>query len=334
MGWLKKNPLQIILFQSYGTDSRFYIRGRALEDDNINLENKSLWSLIINTWKRFETDEIKQARINVKLPNRKVFKTKTDNHGYFKIDEEVENLRSLANEEGWLHYEVSYDASNIKRTIQNQNKFLGEILIISSNAEFGVASDIDDTILHTGVVSYFKWRVVFNTIFRHAKNRIPLRGTADFYNQLQYGLTEKRINPIFYVSHSPWNLYRYLDLFLRKNNFPKGPVLLRSFSTILRRKKKSEKPQKQKEIINLLTTYPNLPFILIGDSGEDDPDIYIEIANAYPNQIKAIYLRSVNHKKKIMRVKNVLKSYKSTPALLVDTSEQAIAHAREHGFIK
>ncbi|MFD1063031.1 App1 family protein [Winogradskyella litorisediminis] len=331
---LRKDPLQIIVFQSYGTKNHLYIRGRALEDESINLEEKSLWKLILNTWKRFETDEIKNVDINVKLPNGTIFKSKTDNHGYFKVDETIEGLGELANEEGWVNFEVSYADLNKKRTIKNQNRFPGELLISSPEAEYGVASDIDDTILHTGVTSYLKWRVIINTVFRHAVNRIPLKGAAEFYHQLHRGSTGKKANPIFYVSHSPWNLYRYLELFLRQNNFPKGPILLRSFKDILKKKAKGEKPQKQKEIINLLKTYPDLPFILIGDSGEHDPDIYIEIAETFPNRIIAIYLRSVRHKKKIIRVQSLLQDYKSTPALLVESSEQAIEHAKQYGFIK
>ena len=329
---LKKDPLQIIAFQSYGTHSHLYVLGRALEDEIINLEDKSLWSLIINTWKRFETDEIKHVWINVRLPNGKIFKTKTDNHGYFKIDAQVDGLDKMANAEGWVPYEVSYLDTNCKRKIQNNNCFKGELLIASTDAEYGVISDVDDTILHTGVTSYLKWRVIINTVFRHAKNRLPLKGASEFYHMLHLGSSGNSFNPIFYVSHSPWNLYRYLDLFLKQNNFPKGPILLRSFATIFRRKK-GEKPQKQKEIINLLNTYPNLSFILIGDSGEHDPDIYIEIAKTFPNRIKAIYLRSVKHKKKIRRVKTLLENYTSTPALLVESSDQAIAHAKANGFI-
>uniref|UniRef100_UPI003AB60B2A phosphatase domain-containing protein n=2 Tax=unclassified Winogradskyella TaxID=2615021 RepID=UPI003AB60B2A len=135
------------------------------------------------------------------------------------------------------------------------------------------------------------------------------------------------------VSHSPWNLYRYLELFLKQNDFPKGPILLRSVSEALKKKELGDKPQKQKEILNLLKTYPDLPFILIGDSGEHDPDIYIEVAEKFPNRILAIYLRSVKHKKKMLRVRRLIENYSLTPVLLVENSQQAIEHAREHGFI-
>lgn len=333
MSWLKKDPLQIIAFQSYGTNTHFYARGRALEDESIDLESQHIWHLIINTWKRFETDEIKHVGLNVKLPNNRVLKVTTDDNGYFIATETVDNLNSLTNDEGWLMFELSYNDVNIKRTIQNKNRFPGELLIPSSKAEFGVASDIDDTILHTGVVSILKWKVIYNSIFKHAKNRIPLEGAADFYHKLHRGSTGKNANPIFYVSHSPWNLYRYLELFLRQNNFPKGPILLRSLSNLLKRKSQDEKPQKQKEILNLLNTYPDLPFILIGDSGEHDPDIYMEIAEEFPDRILAIYLRSVKHKKKMLRVKGLVENYKTTMVLMVESSEQAMEHAKKHGFI-
>ncbi|WP_179344177.1 App1 family protein [Winogradskyella ursingii] len=333
MAFFKKDPLQIIAFQSYGTNKHFYARGRAIEDESIDLEAQKIWHLAVNTWKRFEADEIKHVGINVKLPNNKVLKCTTDDNGYYKVEENLEDLKSLANEEGWLSFTLSYDDVNIERTIQNDNRFPGELLIPSDKAQFGVASDIDDTILHTGVVSLLKWKVIYNSIFKHAKNRSPLEGAADFYHKLHRGKSGENANPIFYVSHSPWNLYRYLELFLKQNNFPKGPILLRSLSNFLRKKPLDEKPQKQKEILNLLKTYPNLPFILIGDSGEHDPDIYMEIAEEFPDRILAIYLRSVKHKKKMLRVKGLVDNYKTTMVLMVESSEQAIEHARKHGFI-
>lgn len=333
MSWLKKDPLQIIAFQSYGTNSHFFARGRALEDESIDLEAKNTWQLIVNSWKRFGTDEIKHIGLDLKLPNNKILKASTDNNGYFRVEENLNDLELLTNEEGWLSFELSYNDVNIKRTIQSQNRFPGELLIPSNKAQFGVASDIDDTILHTGVVSLLKWRLIYNSIFKSAKSRIPLEGSVDFFHQLHRGVSGDNANPIFYVSHSPWNLYRYLELFLRQHNFPKGPILLRSFSKFWKKKPQAEKPQKQKEILNLLKTYPNLPFILIGDSGEHDPDIYMEIAEEFPNRILAIYLRSVKHKKKMLRVKSLVENYKTTPILLVENSKQAIEHAKENRFI-
>jgi len=333
MGWLKKDPLQIIVFQSYGTASHLYVRGRALEDESIDLEGKHPIKLLINAYKRFETDEIKHATLLLKLSNGRIFETITDEKGYFLLDMKIEGLDALTNEEGWLSFELAYKDFTSTRIIQLDNRFPGEMLIPSENISFGVASDIDDTILHTGLVSTLKWRVVYNTFLKRASKRSPLEGAAEFYHLLHRGQSGEEANPIFYVSHSPWNMYRYLEFFLKKNDFPKGPILLRDFGKFLNRKKEKEKPQKQKEILNILKTYPKLKLILIGDSGEHDADIYLEIAELFPEQILAIYLRSVKHTKKMLRVKGLYENYKTTPVLFVDSSKQAIEHAQENGFI-
>lgn len=339
MGLFKKDPLQIIVFQSYGTASHLYVRGRALEDESIDLEGKHPLRLLINAYKRFETDEIRHATLLLKLPNGNIFEVLTDAKGYFLLDEQIKGLDTLANAEGWLSFEVAYKDFASKRIIQLKNRFPGEMLIPSlstdedsGNVSFGVISDIDDTIIHTGLVSTFKWRVIYNTFLKRASKRTPLEGAAEFYHLLHRGKSGEEANPIFYVSHSPWNLYRYLEFFLKKNDFPKGPILLREFADF-RKRKNNDKPQKQREILNILKTYPQLKLILIGDSGERDADIYLEIAELYPERILAIYLRSVKHKKKMLRVKGLYENYKTTPALLVDSSEQAIKHARENGFV-
>ncbi|TDT38709.1 uncharacterized protein DUF2183 [Maribacter spongiicola] len=333
MGIFKKDKLQIINFQSYGSNSRLYVRGRAIEDENIDLDQKGIFNLMKNTWKRFETDEIKNAPLKITFSNGDTVNGATDEDGYYLIDENIAGLQKLANEEGWVTFELSFTNSNLKREIILQNRFPGEMLIPSENAKFGVISDIDDTILHTGVVSSLKWKVILNTMFKRATKRLQLEGTSDFYTKLHQGKTGNEANPIFYVSHSPWNLYRYLELFLKTNNFPKGPILLRSMASFKMRKKSDEKPQKQKEISNLLKSYPDLKFILIGDSGEKDGDIYQEISTLFPGRIKAIYLRSVNHSKRMKRIENLFVDFKDIPFLMVNKTAEAIDHAKKNGFI-
>ena len=333
MGIFKKDKLQIINFQSYGSTSRLYVRGRAIEDENIDLDQKGIFNLMKNTWKRFETDEIKNAPLKITFSNGETVNGTTDGDGYYLIDENLSGLEKLANEEGWVTFDLSFTKANLKREIILQNRFPGEMLIPSEHAKFGVISDIDDTILHTGVVSSLKWKVILNTMFKRATKRLQLEGTSDFYTKLHQGKTGNEANPIFYVSHSPWNLYRYLELFLKTNNFPKGPILLRSMASFKVRTKSDEKPQKQKEISNLLKSYPDLKFILIGDSGEKDGDIYQEISTLFPGRIKAIYLRSVNHSKRMKRIENLFVDFKDIPFLMVNKTAEAIDHAKKNGFI-
>lgn len=330
----KKDPIQIITFHSYGTVSHLYVKGRAIQDEGIDLSKSGFLNLLWNSWKRFITDKVKNTKLILTLSDGRTIETVTDSQGYFLIDTMAENLLPLTDAEGWLRYSISFAEGISNRKIQQNNKFLGEILIPSEEASFGVISDIDDTILHTGLTSLFKWAVIKNTFFKRAEKRIPLEGAAAFYQKLHEGKSGNHANPVFYVSHSPWNLYRYLEVFLQKNNFPKGPILLRDFMNPFAKKYKPEKPQKQMEIINILNAYPKLSFILIGDSGEHDPDIYIEIAEAHPEQILAIYMRNVKHKKKMLRVKGLFKNYEIVPVLLVEDSKAAESHAKEMDFIQ
>lgn len=334
LNWLKKDPLQIIPFKTYGTSTRLYIKGRALEDEDIDLEKKGWFSLLVNSWKRFETDEIRNTSLTVKLPNGKVINCSTDAEGYFLLDEIYENGSELINEDGWLAYEVSYDSIKESRQIHLKNRFLGEMLIPKTDSNFGVISDIDDTILHTGVASPLKWRVIVNTFFKTPHKRKALEGSAEFYHLLHLGKSASDANPIFYVSNSPWNLYRYLEFFLKRNNFPKGPILLRDFRTPFDRTPKTELAHKYHEIFNILNTYPDLKFILIGDCGEKDAYIYLDIVRQFPNRIATIYLRSVEHTRKMKRISNVFKGYNEVPVLIVENSKDALSHARENGFIQ
>ena len=328
----KKDPLQIIPFDSYGTSSHLYLKGRALEDEGIDLNKKSWFNLFINSWKRFETDEIRNTPLSIKLPNNQIIKFDTDAEGYYLAQQEVKGLDSYISDNRWLDYEVSY-ASSHENTIQNDNKFFGRMLIPEANSAFGVISDIDDTILYTGVTSKLKWRVVINTLLKTPYKRKALEGAADFYELLHKGKSGNQSNPIFYVSNSPWNLYLYLKLFLHVNSFPDGPILLRDIRMPYDKTPKPELAHKYNEIYNILETYPGLRFILIGDCGEKDAHIYLDVVKKFPNRILTIYLRAVEHKKRTQRISDLFEDYNKVPVLIVKSGKEALAHAKAHNFI-
>lgn len=330
-----KPEVKLATYRSYGTASHLYLLGRAIDDDKLKMhEDQSFFRTLANTYKQFDSYEIADAEIALVLPNKVTLTTKTNAEGYFLFDKTISlNLKEFADDEGWVKLKTHFVNEVPNSIINNDNEFDAELLIPPVKASYGVISDIDDTILHTGVTSFLKWRVIKNSLFKHAYKRISLEGAPKFYRDLHDGKKGHEQNPIIYLSNSPWNLYEYLKLFLEVNDFPKGPILLRDFRTPFDKTLRPEKPHKQKEIINILKTYPHLNFILIGDSGEHDPAIYTEIAAQYPDRILAIYLRSVKHKRQMRRVRSIVDNFKTVPVIMVETSKQAEEHAREIGFI-
>lgn len=322
-------------YRSYGTSSHLYVLGRALDDIPLKIvEDQSLITTFKNTYKQFDSFEIPGAEIALDIPEIARLRTKTDGEGFFLFDKTIsEDLSTVADEEGWVKVHLYYKEELGPRSSMEDKHFIGELLIPDKRAEYGVISDIDDTILHTDVTSFLKLRLLKNSLLTNAYNRIPLKGAPEFYQKLHLGKCGENKNPIFYLSNSPWNLYQYLKLFLDFNQFPKGPILLRNFRGPFDRSLKPEKPHKQKEIINILKTYPDLNFILMGDSGEHDASIYTDIAVQYPDRVKAIYLLSVKHKRQMRRIKSIVDNFNTTPVLMVDTAAEAEEHARENGFI-
>lgn len=335
LGYKKIDNVLITPYRSYGTKNHLYMLGRALDDIPLKIvEDQSFVRTFRNTLRQFNTYEIENASIDLHIPDILMLATKTDGEGFFLFDKTVEeDLSVKADEEGWVSVHLYFKSLKAPDTAREKKHFQGELLIPHEEAGYGVISDIDDTILKTDVTSFLKLRLLKNSLLTNAYSRIPLKGAPEFYQKLHLGKSGENKNPIFYLSNSPWNLYQYLKLFLDFNKFPKGPILLRNFRGPFDKTLKPEKPHKQKEIINILKTYPNLKFILIGDSGEHDASIYTDIAVQYPNRIKAIYLQSVKHKRQMRRIKSIVDNFSTIPVLMVDTAGEAEDHARENGYI-
>lgn len=337
----KRDPWILNAYRTYSSGNHLYIRGRALEDLPMKLyEEQSFYQTLRNTWRAFTTDEIRHALVVLTLPNGKKFEAKADHEGYFLFDLNTDFcLHKLTDDKGYLPINVSFDDDNSafakakKQKRISLNSFPGESLVPPVSSTFGVISDIDDTIMHTGVTSFLKTRVAFNTFFKNYDRRLPLLGAANLYQLLHRGISGTDFNPMFYLSNSPWNLYAYLEKFLDFHGFPKGPILLRDFPTPWDRTPKLKRPHKEHELLNILKHYPDTKFILIGDSGEHDVDYYKNVTEMYPERILAIYLRSVNHSKKMARVRSIADSFTICPMLLVGDSSEAVRHARESGWI-
>jgi phosphatidate phosphatase APP1 len=166
-----------------------------------------------------------------------------------------------------------------------------EVFGLHPGAAFGVISDIDDTVLETELTN--PWRRFLQLIYSEQRMRLPFEGIAALYQALA-----QRHNPIFYVSNAPWNLYQHVAELLDHHEIPKGPLLLRD-SRIAERIVRDEASgqvlvHKQRALRRIVEEHPKLPFVLLGDSSRRDPLRYVEIAEAVPGRVAAIYIRRVH----------------------------------------
>ena len=162
------------------------------------------------------------------------------------------------------------------------------VLQVLPSARFGLISDIDDTILQSSIID---WKIAAQlTFLGNARTRKPLLGVAKLYAALQ-----GTRNPLFYVSSSPWNLYDLLDDFLELNAIPPGPIFLRDIGTDTGKFiKTAGHGHKLERARMLIERMPHLRWILLGDSGQADAELYAEAAQEFGDRIAAIYIRDVD----------------------------------------
>lgn len=179
-----------------------------------------------------------------------------------------------------------------------------------------VISDIDDTIKNTQVTQ--KRAMLANT-FVHPFQAID--GMAEVYQQWAAD------GAFFhYVSSSPWQILPSLDRFFSQYQFPEGSMHLRWFrlrDELLRKWQLLRRKGKYAIIANLMKRYPQRQFVLVGDSGERDPEIYSKIAKRFADQIQLVAIRQVADKPlEGKRWKKMLRASRQTPCITFEHAHQ------------
>jgi len=332
LGWGNYRPVYLHTYRGFGRRDYLFLSGRVLLDNGIlKNEKDSAWRNFNNTIKRFNSRVISNAHVRGKFAGEE-FELVTDAEGYFTLDTYLATPLPPppAKPPFWQKAQVNLTAISGQQLNISQE---AEILIPGSATTFGIISDIDDTILKTYVTSWLKWRPIYLTIIKNAFSRQAFSKVAPFYQALRRGAAGHCYNPFFYVSNSPWNLYDFLEEFLDLNKLSRGPLLLRDFGLPYKDNSAGYLGHKHEQIIRILELYPKLPFVLIGDSGERDADIYQAICQRYPGRIKAIYIRDVHSSNRAQRVQRILSSLTDIPSLLVKNYGTAAEHAADHGLL-
>ena len=327
----KLGEVKIFPYRGYGNPSEINIMGRVLEHNGLARPKPE-----DTTW------------INIKAMARR-YMSREIPHVYLKAHFQGEERLVQADDEGYFHLQMPYQEAVdsqqlwhdihfrlIDRLISEQEDIssVGEIMIPDQRSEFGVISDIDDTILISKTTHRIE--IIRMALVHNATTRLAFEGVAAFYRALQQGSDGERHNPVFYVSSSPWNMYDMLEDFFRINDLPKGPILLRDIGLTANRFIKDKHARHKLEKIRRIMAYnPALPFVLIGDSGQHDPEIYRQVTEEFPGRVKAIYIRDVTPPTRKAAVREIARHVEEQGIDFVIKSHtaEAVSHAEEAGLI-
>ena len=320
------DPFEILPYRGHGTTRELFLKGRVLEESGITHPGRddAVWKNILNMARRFASDEVAGARVRASFEGLKI-ETTADVEGFFEVRFRLPE--PLGGETGW--YRVELDLLSPPSPGGGEVRSTGHVLV-PHGAGFGVISDLDDTVVRSNATNVLKmaWIVVLN----NAHTRLPFEGVATFYRALQLGADGRSSNPIFYVSSSPWNIYDMLVDFLNVHGVPPGPLFLKDWSLGVLGK---HRDYKTGVIRRLLRTYEDLPFVLIGDSGEEDPEIYLQAVREHPGRIRAVYIRDVTSVERDAEIKAIADEARKLGTELVAVSDTAAAteHAASIGLI-
>ncbi|MBD3373684.1 DUF2183 domain-containing protein [candidate division KSB1 bacterium] len=326
-------PIKIVPYIGYGSEKRILFNGRVLTDRHIPPAGKedSVWRNLWSMIKRIDSWEIPYARLVAEFQDQKKEIT-ADEEGMFQAVFEPQKKLHLQGD--WAHIHLSLISPKSRRQPEAVHA-RGKVLIPSRRAQYGVISDIDDTIIHTSAPHVF--RMAYNVFLANARTRQPFPGGSAFYRALHAGKSEQENNPFFYVTSGMWNIYDVFLEFFELQDIPIGPILMRNWGI----SKEEILPTRQKEhklglVQPILDAYPDLRFFLIGDSGQEDPEIYHQVVHDYPDRIVCVYIRNYKPDPKRMEVIRKLAGevLKANSMLFLAQDSQTMAqHAFDNGWI-
>jgi phosphatidate phosphatase APP1 len=328
----QRRARQVVVYRGFGTRQEVFVSGRVLANRPVPgaTATDAWWLNLTRALRHLESDEVPGAQVQLSF-NGATHLAVTDDEGYFRAWLRPDQPPS----EDLLWHEVHASVVAPLHAADASVAFAGRVIIPRASAEFGVISDIDDTVIRTDATRLLS--MLRRTLLENARTRLPFPGVAQFYTALHGGTHGAAGNPVFYVSSSPWNLYPLLSEFLEHQHIPLGPLLLRDWGIsehgVL---PTGHGSHKLGAIRQILDSYPAMPFILIGDSGQEDPEIYSRIVHDYGSRIRAVYIRDVTHADRARAVTALAGEVADAGSelLLAGDTLECARHAARNGWIE
>ncbi len=272
-GWLAT----VVPYTGYGAPGWVRVMGRVLLDrPECGAEGeprKARKPTKIRGWRGFAAVAVKDAEVVIEAGGLRC-EVRADRGGF--VDAVVEADLPP----GWQAVRLSTDGSPPVET---------PVRIVDPTVTFGIVSDIDDTVMVTALPRPLL--AAWNTFVldEHARAAVP--GMAVLYERL---VTAHPGAPVFYLSTGAWNVAPALTRFMSRHLYPAGPLLLTDWGPQKDRWFRSGQEHKRATLRRLADEFPDTRWLLIGDDGQHDPEIYADFARSHPDKVAAVAIRRLS----------------------------------------
>jgi phosphatidate phosphatase APP1 len=226
----------------------------------------------VRGWRSFLTAPVPSASIEVRIGTT-THQLVTDRGGY------VDVVLPCDLPAGWGEISMSVGGAPVT----------APVLIVTPGPGVAMVSDIDDTVMVTAMPRLLL--VAWNALVLHENARRVVPGMVGLYRRWQAAHPGA---PTFYLSTGAWNVAPAVRRFLGRHGYPPGPLLLTDWGPTKTGWFRSGQEHKRTQLRRLMTEFPDLRWVLVGDDGQHDPQIYSEIAEEFGDRVLAIAVRKLS----------------------------------------
>lgn len=232
----------------------------------------------VRGWRSFVTVPVAQAAVRVEVDGVG-HDVHADRGGYV----DVRLPAQLA--PGWRDVRVALGGNGAR----------APVLVVPPGAGAALVSDVDDTVMVTALPRPLLAAWNSFVLHEHARRAVP--GMADLYRRW---LVANPGTPTFYLSTGAWNVAPALRRFLERGGFPDGPLLLTDWGPTNTGWFRSGRDHKLGSLRRLIGEFPERRWLLVGDDGQHDPQIYAQIAEEHPGRVAVVAIRQLTPAEQVL----------------------------------
>jgi len=265
----------VIPYSGYGGPGWIRVLGRVVlarpEDDDVATQRTDPGR--IRGWRSFVSIPVADSIVTVRAEGQE-FVVQADRGGVVDVD---------------VMIGLEPGIREISLAVEGSDPVHARVFVADPDARLGIVSDIDDTVMVTALPRPFL--AAWNTFVLDEHARRPVPGMAVLLERLA---REHAGAPIVYVSTGAWNVAPTLARFLGRHLYPAGPLLLTDWGPTHDRLFRSGREHKRESLARLAREFPQIKWVLIGDDGQHDEELYREFALAHPDNVAAIAIRQLS----------------------------------------